>query len=205
MTIKELSEINFRYVRIRLDRWTDRYENKNFTYLLQYIGEHYPINGRNPIGCAYKKIQKETDNLLHVSWGCNWELRTSKREISSIRLAKYWLIEKKENHYYIRIPYKISYIFTAISNIVFDLSNREPIPEELKACINTAYGLSFYKLHIEEYDRMYMQKFKEDANLSDAQKYPSLLHDEFHSPINIFQTTFPSNNEVPSCLMSSKV
>lgn len=191
MTIKELSEINYRYVRIRLDGQTLRYENINFTNLLQYIGKHYPMNGRDPIGCAYKIIQKETDKLLHVSWGCNWKLRTSKREISSIRLSKYWLIEGKENHYYIRIPYKISYIFTAIISIVHNLSNIEPIPEELKTCINTAYGFSFYRLHIKEYDGMFMQKFKEDATLSDARKNPALLYDEFHSPVNVFQTIFP--------------
>lgn len=190
MNIKELSEINYRYVRIRLDGETVRYENANFTKLLQFIGENHPMNNRDPIGCAYKTIQRETDKLLRVSWRCNWKLKTSKKEVSSIRQAKYWLTEGKDNHYYIRIPYKISYIFTAIINIVNELSKEKPIPSELKDCIGIAYGASFYSFHLDQYDRMYKKQFKEDAKLSDAKRNPAKLYDEFHSPSNVFRYVF---------------
>ena len=75
MEIKELRQIGFRYVRIRLDGQIDRYINADFTKLLNYIGEHYPMNNRNPIGCAYTIIRKETDKLLHVCGSCNRDLK----------------------------------------------------------------------------------------------------------------------------------
>lgn len=190
MNIRELSDINYRYVRIRLDGDYVRYENSNFTKLLKYIGENYPINNRNPIGCAYKKIQKETDKLLNVSWGCNWNLKTSKKEVSSIRQARYWLLEEKENHFYIRLPYKISFIFSAIIKIIDELSKVQPIPAELKDSIGLAYGASFYAYHMEQYDRMYRKQFKEDARQSDEKKYPALLYNEFHSPNSVFKHIF---------------
>lgn len=190
MDIKELGQINFRYVRIRLDGQTEKYENTNFTMLLQYIGKYYPMNNRDAIGCAYTIIRKRTDKLLRVSWNCNWKLKTSKREISSIRQAKYWPIETSENHYYIRIPYKISFIFTAIIDIVSELSSKEPIPHYLKECVGQAYGLSFYSFHMDQYDLMYKKQFNEDARLSDARKNPAKLYNEFHSPNNIFQQIF---------------
>lgn len=187
MNAKELSEINYHYVRIKINGDTVRYENINFTKLLRFIGENYPMNNRDPIGCAYKKIQKETDKLLNVSWTCNWKLKTSKREVSSIRLAKYWLLEGKKNHYYIRIPYKISFIFTAIINIVNELSKEKPIPSDLKDCVGVAYGASFYAFHMDLYDLMYKKQFKEDAQLSDAKKNPAKLYNDFHSPSSVFR------------------
>lgn len=191
MTIQELNQLDFRYVRIRLDGEIDRYENDNFTQLLKFIGEHYPINGRDAIGCAYTKIRKETDRLLHVSWGHNWKLKTSKNEVKSIRFSKYWILEDKKNHYYIRIPYKISYIFAAIIEIVAELEKENPIPPALHKCIDTAYGLSFYSLHIEEYENEYVHKFRQDATRSENKKNPARLHDEFKSPSSVFYRLFP--------------
>lgn len=191
MEIKELRQIGFRYVRIRLDGQIDRYINADFTKLLNYIGEHYPMNNRNPIGCAYTIIRKETDKLLHVCGSCNRDLKTSKREVSSIRMAKYWIAEKRNNHYYIRIPYKISFIFAAIINIIGELAKKYPIPTNLNDCIDQAYGLSFYKFYITEYDRLYKKTFKTDATQSGEKSNPAKLYDEFHSPANVFQHLFP--------------
>lgn len=192
MEIKELRQIGFRYVRIRLDGQNNRYENINFTNLLLFIGKHYPINDRNPIGCAYTVIRRRTDKLLHVSWNCNWKLKTSKKEISSIRFAKFWPIENTDNHYYIRIPYKISFIFTAIINIVSELSEQIPIPSSLDNCLGVAYGLSFYAFHMEQYDHMYRRQFRDDAKYSDSRKNPAKLYNDFHSPNNVFQQVFNS-------------
>ena len=190
MNIRDLNQLEFKYVRIRLDGESQRYENENFTNLLNFIGEHYPINNRNNLGCAYFKIRKETDKLLRVSRGHNWKLRTSKNEIRSIRFAKYWVIENRNNHYYIRIPYKISYIFTAIINIVNEINKEHPIPDNLKSCIGQAYGLSFYNFHIDEYEKEYRRKFKYDAENSPHKTNPSKLHDEFFAPTSVFKEIF---------------
>ena len=190
MDISELSQIHYTYVRIRLDNQKERYQNDNFTKLLEYIGKCYPIANRNAIGCAYKVIQKETNRLLHVSLKKNWDLRTSKKEISSIRQARYWIVEKTGRHYYLRIPYKISYIFTAICNIVREISPKTPIPIELRDCINHAYGYSFYAYYITNYDIMYRLKFRQDALQYGTRQNPAKLYNEFHSPGNIFDTIF---------------
>lgn len=191
MDIQELSKIHFRYVRIRLDNEYTRYENIDFTNLLVFIGKNNPIGDRNAIGCAYRVIQKETDRLLHVSWLKNHNLKTSKREISSIRMSKYWIPEGRGKHYFIRIPYKISYIFTAIINIIKKISETEAIPHELEKCIGLAYGVSFYAYHIEKYDLMYRQRFKEDARLHIERSNPAKLFNEFHSHNSVFEVLFP--------------
>lgn len=191
MKITELNEMEFRYVCIRLDSHTERYENTNFTELLKYIGKHYPINDRNPIGCAYVKIRKETDRLLCVSWGHNWKLRTSKNEVKSIRLAKYCLFEDRKNHYYIKIPYKISYIFTAVINIIAELSKEYPLPAELKDCVGKAYGFSFYSLHTSEYMKEYNKEFKRDSYISENKKNPAKLFNVFDAPASVFRHLFP--------------
>ena len=191
MTIRELQQLDFRYVRIILDGEHKRYVNSNFDELLEYIGDHYPISNRTPIGSAYVKIRKETDKLLHVSWAQNWKLKTSKREISSIRQSKYWILDDQGKHYYIRIPYKIGYIFTAIIHIVSEIAQVEPIPHALKQCINSAYGRSFYTHHIETYDREYRLQFRHDAQRYDDRDNPARLYDVFHAPNNVFDRTFP--------------
>ena len=125
MNAKELRQLNSRYVRIILDGDSERYINANFDALLEYIGSRFPLEGRTSIGSAYVRIRKETDRLLQVSWRENWSLKTSKREIKSIRQSSYWLPEKRGQHYYIMIPYKIGFIFTAIVNIVSEISQKE--------------------------------------------------------------------------------
>ena len=131
MNAKELRQLNSRYVRIILDGDSERYINANFDALLEYIGSRFPLEGRTSIGSAYVRIRKETDRLLQVSWRENWSLKTSKREIKSIRQSSYWLPEKRGQHYYIMIPYKIGFIFTAIVNIVSEISQKESIPSSL--------------------------------------------------------------------------
>lgn len=191
MTIRELQQLGFRYVRIIVDGEYRRYTNTNFDELLEYIGNYFPINNRTPIGSAYVKIRKETDKLLQVSWIYNWKLKTSKREISSIRMSKYWVPERQGEHYYIRIPYKIGFIFTAISNIVSEISKVEPIPSSLKNCVDSAYGLSFYSYHMAVYDKEYRAHFRHDAQRYDYQDNPAKLNDVFHSPASVFDRIFP--------------
>lgn len=191
MNIHELQQLDYRYVRITVNGEHKRYVNINFDELLEYIGNHFPINNRTPIGSAYVKIRKETDKLLQVSWSHNWKLKTSKREVSSIRRSKYWIPEKQGEHYYIRIPYKIGFIFTAIINIVSEIAKNEPIPTSLNNCINSTYGLSFYSYHIAAYDKEYRAHFRYDAQRYDNRDNPAKLYDVFHSPTNTFDRIFP--------------
>lgn len=190
MTIKELQKIDFRYVRIIADGAQKRYINTNFDELLEYIGNHFPVNNRTPIGSAYVRIRKETDKLLQVSWSHNWKLKTSKREISSIRRSNYWILDGQGGNYYLRIPYKIGFIFTAIINIVNEIKKSETIPDSLNNCIGSAYGCSFYNYHIEEYDRVYRMYLRINAQQFNFGNNPAKLYDVFHAPNNVFDRIF---------------
>ena len=191
MNVQELQQINFKYVRIVVDGDCKRYINNNFDELLEYIGNHFPVNNRTPIGSAYVKIRQETDKLLRVTKIHNRKLKTSKREISSIRRSNFWLIEGQGKHYYIRIPYKIEFIFSAIIKIVSEISQNEPIPNSLKSCVNLTYGLSFYNYHMAAYDKEYRIHFRYDAQRYDYRDNPARLYDVLHSPANIFDHIFP--------------
>lgn len=185
MNAKELRQLNSRYVRIILDGDSERYINANFDALLEYIGSCFPLEGRTSIGSAYVRIRKETDRLLQVSWRENWSLKTSKREIKSIRQSSYWLPEKRGQHYYIMIPYKIGFIFTAIVNIVSEISQKESIPSSLRNCIEATYGHSFYDRHIMVYDGEYRRHF-----YLEPQGNPAKLQDVFHAPTSVFNRPF---------------
>ena len=106
-------------------------------------------------------------------------------------MAKFWILESRGKHYYIRIPYKISYIFTAIINIVSEICQTEPIPHELENCVGQTYGMSFYSYYIEHYDLMYRQKFKEDARIYIERVNPARIYNDFHSANSVFHKLFP--------------
>lgn len=191
MTIQELQKIEYTYVRITENDTYTRYTNDNFDELLIFIGNHFPTIGRTPIGSAYVKIRKETDKLLHVSWPYNQKLKTSKREIISIRRSFYWLPTHKGEHYYTKIPYKIGFIFTAIVNIISEIAQKESIPASLNKYIGKTYSLSFYNHQIELYDIAYRRGFRTDATTPGLQAYPVLLYDVFHAPASVFARKFP--------------
>lgn len=190
MTTQELKKIGFRYVRIRLAGRTEQYENVNFTALLKYIGAYSPRMRENDIGNAYVAIRKETDQLLGVSGLKNRSLKTSKSEVKSIRLSKFWAIESKNNHQYIRIPYKISAIFTAIISLVDKISAEHQIPQDLKDCINKTYEMSFYEFHISKYETLYREKFRDDARQNSHAANPAKLHDELCAPNSVLKSLF---------------
>ena len=169
-------------------------ENENFRKLLIYIGESHKEKGRSTnkiieheyIGIAYELIRNETNKLLGLTWR-DLRLRTSKREISSIR---YYFGETTFNRRqrYTKIPLKAVYIFRAIVNILEEIWNRPNapiIPADLHNCINLTYAMAFYKTQIEAYDNAYQR------NLISREQVAKLeLHNDFYSPKSPFRKTF---------------
>lgn len=90
-----------------------RYTNYDFEKLMEYIGKNYGRYNYRYEANAYKTIRERSDEILQKTHPKNVKIKTSKREIQSIRRSynNKKLIGKK---YYIRVPYKISYIFKAI-------------------------------------------------------------------------------------------
>lgn len=190
MEIRDLLEIDAKYITIELEGELTRYRNEHFEDLLIYIGAHYPAGTRNEIGCAYKKIKEKTDELLLVSKRNNRRIKTSKREIASIRQAKYSLIKSTDEHYYIRIPYKVSFIFAAIISIVDEISREDSSPAILRDCIGHTYRENFYEKHISEYLRMYHAVFKPQALLDEMYSDPAKLYNDFFSVGSVFNEQF---------------
>lgn len=190
MKTSELKEIKFKYVSISLWDTTVKYVNDNFESLLDYIGVACKKPNKSNIQSAYIEIRNETNKLLDVRWNYNRNLRVSRREINSIRNARYKCIAKKNNHFYLRIPYKIGFIFIAINNILNRIENDYPIPQNLKGYIGLPYGSVFYQKYITEYDNEYEQKFKYTPQEEGIINYPKILFDEFHVENSIFNKKF---------------
>ena len=118
----------------------------DFDKLLTFIGENNPYKNRNYIGSAYETIKQKTNELLNIP-KYNLIIKTSKREITSI---KKFFEQKGEK--YIKIPFKIEYIFRAIIALIDDLHNKGIYPPpSLNHVIGQTYALAFYFHHIDAY------------------------------------------------------
>lgn len=206
LTPRRIEEIPYHYVRITLEDEIERYININFDFLLKTIGSHFPVSGKDDIGSAYIRIQEEThkvikeakDKWMEENKGKRnktkvihfpYNLHVSKQEIKSIRFAKEWLIGKDK--FYIRIPYKVSYIFIAIINLVDKMKQLNfSIPDELKRCVNNTYAVSFYNKYIDEFRKKYNGDYKKHSN-QEAMGYPAELYEsDFDATNNVFQRVF---------------
>ena len=156
-------------------------ENANFDELLEFIGKHNRTGRKNDIGSAYVAIRKKTDELLGLT-GTHSAAKTSKREVSSIRFYYNRIsIMEVENGKFVKIPFKIAYIFRAIDLIVNDIcAAGHEIPICLKKYIHKTYSDSFYSVHVQAYDYC-----RTDIPIDKVA--PRALNDDLHgafSPLN---------------------
>ena len=155
---------------------TSLFVNDNFEKLLDFIGKHRPYKNRNNIGSAYVIIRKKTNELLGLNKR-NLILKTSKKEIASIRF--YYIDD--DNDTYVKIPFKIAYIFEAIINIVEDIEKEGiALPDDLIALTGKTYLNTFYQKHVDAYDACFNKiPIEEEAQRA--------LNSDFHSnesPLN---------------------
>ncbi len=140
----------FKYYRVSLPLETPNSGNVNFEKLLNFIGTHKPYLDRNPIGSAYMIIRQKTDQILELRTR-NPILKTSKREIAAIRLYYKNIINTRR--IYVKIPFKVAYIFKAIVQIIEEIHNDGyEIPSELIPFVDTTYLAAFYKEYADAYD-----------------------------------------------------
>ena len=137
------------------------YTNIDFERLLNYIGGNHRDRirylkkhpGRQNDGIAYILIRRKTDRLLGVWRWPVGKLGTSKREVSTIRR-----FYERRKHQQVLIPYKISYIFRAIIELLHEIwsDDKAPdIPPALFHCIGLTYRAAFYEDHIKAYYKAY--------------------------------------------------
>lgn len=139
-----------KYVRISLPKETTNTVNADFDELLKFIGKYIPYKDKDPIPSAYMAIRKKTNQLLGLDWK-NRILRTSKREIASLRF--YYKTNDSEHPLFLKMPYKLAYIFKAIILLVDEAKSKGAIiPRELAPLINKTYRLAFYNEQTKAYD-----------------------------------------------------
>lgn len=174
-----LSEGYNKYYRVSLPNDTLNSENVNFDKLLFFIGTHRPYHNRNEIGSAYMAIRQRTNELLKLDWR-NPVLRTSKREVAAIRVY-YKQKSKNAGSLFVKIPFKVAYIFKAVAQIVEEIHNDGfNIATELQPLVDKTYLIAFYKEHADAYDSCR----KDIPTNMQAQR---ALNDDFHglySPLN---------------------
>jgi hypothetical protein len=177
---KELMYHPEKYINIPIEK---EYLNDNFYKLLQYIDRNVEGKSEHPLGNAYFRIRKEANKLLGVGKGTPRYVRTSKREIRSIRQSFKSILQGDT----IKIPYKISYIFKAIILILDDIE--EEIPNELHSCIGLMYSVAFYSQHISVYRSRYSEIASRAIN-EPGLKMKKKMIDEFESGNSVFNTRF---------------
>jgi hypothetical protein len=166
---------------------TDPYFNSNFLKLLKFIDSNVDYGKDHDLGNAYYCIRNRTNKLLGVGPGSPVYIKTSKREIRTIRLSVEKGLLAKKN--YLRIPYKVSYIFKAIIDIVEELSQKVPIPSDLSQCISNTYKIAFYNKHISTYNT-YFNSINENNLHDPGYAIKVALNDDFNSPNSVFNNKF---------------
>lgn len=164
----------------------EEYSNINFSLLLDFIDKYSDYGKEHKHGNAYYRIRKVSNQIYGVSFYSPMKLKTSKHEVKSIKKS---VVSKVNGNNYIKIPYKISYIFKAIIAIVDDITkeNNIKLPEDLKHTMNLTYGIAFYEKYIDTYDS-YFDDIQEN-NLNNVGYWlKAELNNDFHSENSIFNT-----------------
>ncbi len=164
----------------------EEYSNINFSLLLDFIDKYSEYGKENKYGNAYYRIRKETNRLFGIGFYSPTKLKTSKREIKSIMNS---VISKIDGQNYIKISFKISYIFKGIISIVDEIqkSNNVKLSDNLKHTINITYGVAFYEKYIDTYD-VFFEDIQENNINSVGYRLKAELNNDFHSENSIFNT-----------------
>lgn len=165
---------------------SEEYSNINFSLLLEFIDEYSEYGKEHKYGNAYYRIRKESNKIFGVGFYSPMKLKTSKREIKSILNST---ISKIDGRTYIKISFKISYIFKAIINIIcyIEKDNNITLPSNLKQTINLTYGIAFYNKFIDAYDSFF-DELQENYINSVGYRLKAELNNDFHSENSIFNT-----------------
>lgn len=157
--------------------------NINAELLLKFIGKHKPYGTRNEVGSAYVHIRQKVNESLNIPKDDRVR-KTSKREVASIRrYYKYLFAQKNGSESYVLIPYKLSYIFGAIVELVEEIKATDVnIPYELQELVNMTYAMAFYQKHKEAYFA--------SLPLPTDKKAQCALKDDFDSPFSPLNKVF---------------
>lgn len=141
----------------------------NLLILYRYIGR-YSNYGRNEIGNAYKAIQNKANKTYNGR-----RAKFSKREVASlVRIfSKYGSGKKTE---YVKIPYRLEYLFVAIFELVDEISLKYDIPMDLEEFRETLRRTVFY----DEQYHLFDMKYHDDITFRNSKN--ECLHDMMEAP-----------------------
>ena len=164
----------------------EKYSNTNFSLLLDFIEKYSDYGRDNRYGNAYYAIRKEANKIFGVGRYSPINLKISKHEIKSIRCS---VMSKINGNHYIKIPYKISYIFKAIISIIEKIKseNNISLSPDLQHTLNLTYRIAFYEKYIEIYDTFFEDIQELDLN-NKGYWLKVELNNDFHSEGSIFNT-----------------
>lgn len=160
------------------------YSNINFSLLLEFIEKYSEYGRETPYGNAYYRIRQKSNQLFGIGRYSPRKLKTSKWEIKSIMCAT---VSKINGKAYLKIPYKVSYIFKAIIDIVNEIeeNNNVKLPSNLMHTINVTYGVAFYEKYIDTYDA-FAEELQDNNREFVGYKLKAELNNDFHCENSVF-------------------
>lgn len=151
MSNVKLCDITYPYVNLELLDGQAENVGINLSIVYMYIDQHKNMGSIFPYGNAYKIIRLRATQLTNRN-----DIKISKREVSSLINYKFFPYLKN----YIKIPYKLHYIFLAIFQILSELEEQNPLPTELKNFLETDCRKLFYSIQSE----LYKEWIKDNMN-----------------------------------------
>ena len=169
-----LEEIDYPYINIEVKDSDAEQIGINLKKLYLYIDEHKNMGRVFKFGNAYKAIKLRANQLLGRR-----DIKISKREVTS--LIKYFTSIKFDK--YIKIPFKMYYIFEAIFELVDEIKLQYPLPADVNVFVGRVRRDCFYEIQSKLYKDIY-NKPDVYCNLTKA------LHDEMYAPKSILSERF---------------
>lgn len=153
MSKVNIEDVTYPYINIKLsDEDMAEKVGVNLSRLYLYIDEHKNMGRFFPYGNAYKAIREKANRLMGRS-----DTKISKRQVASLR--KYHTILGTNK--YIKIPYKLYYIFKATFEIIDDLRLEYPLPDDLEMFVGKIRRDIFYNEQSELFDEWYRKNKNE--------------------------------------------
>lgn len=173
MSKVNLSDITYPYINLNVLDEQAEYVGINLQKVYSYINKHKNMGSPFPNGNAYRIIRKRANKLIGRA-----DVKVSKREVSSL-ISRKQLFRTK----YVKIPYKMDYIFRAIFEIVDELKIYYPLPKEVEHFIGTIRRDSFYEIQSSLYRAWYEEKKEID-------KLDRALYDDIFSGNSVLSKEF---------------
>ena len=141
-----LNEITYPYVNIFTLEGQAEDVGVNLRKVYLYIDQHKNMGSIFQYGNAYRVIRMRATRLMGRG-----DMKVSKREVTSLIKCRSNIFREK----YVKIPYKMFFIFKAIFEIVDELKIQYPLPEEIENFVGKIRRECFYEIQSSLYREWY--------------------------------------------------